>query len=99
MVRLRRREITPSVGVSIPARSLNSVDLPPPFSPTRPMRSPSMISKSISRKIGLPPKSLLTLEKLMSNMVYLLGQLALAAHNKQGRDKSLITYAKHWREC
>src|SRR5579871_1060756 len=61
----------PEVGSSRPASSLNSVDLPPPFSPTSPIRSPSIISRSISRKIRLPPKSLLTFEKLTSNIFVL----------------------------
>src|SRR5437764_4008690 len=69
MVRLRRREMVPLVGSSSPARSLHSVDLPPPFSPTSPMRSPSIISASISQKMGFPPKSLLTFERFTSNII------------------------------
>src|SRR5947209_5735372 len=68
MVRLRRREITPALGDSISAINLNSVDLPLPFSPTRPIRSPSSSSRPISEKTGLPPKSLLTSENVISNM-------------------------------
>src|SRR3989442_14898927 len=68
MVRLRRREMTPALGDSISASNLNSVDLPLPFSPTSPIRSPSSISRSISEKTGLPPKSLLTSENVISNM-------------------------------
>src|SRR5690242_9989380 len=58
----------PARGDSLSAINLNSVDLPLPFSPTRPIRSPSSISRSISEKTGLPPKSLLTPENVISNM-------------------------------
>src|SRR5438105_2421617 len=68
MVRLRRREMTPALGASISAINLNRVDLPLPFSPTRPIRSPSSSSRAISEKTGLPPKSLLTSENVISNM-------------------------------
>src|SRR5581483_624372 len=69
MVRLRLRAIVPLEGVSWPASRRKSVDLPPPFSPTSPIRSPSIISRSISRSTGLPPKSFETLAKLASNIL------------------------------
>src|SRR5579883_2347216 len=69
MVRLRLRAIVPLEGVSWPASRRKSVDLPPPFSPTSPMRSPSRISRSISRSTELPPKSFETFAKLASNIL------------------------------
>src|SRR2546426_9568845 len=61
--------MVPLVGSSSPASSLKSVDLPPPFSPTSPMRSPSIISASISQKMAFPPKSFLTFERFTSNII------------------------------
>src|SRR5947209_5679918 len=105
MVRLRRREMTPLVGSSRPASSLNSVDLPPPFSPTSPMRSPSIISRSMSRKTRFPPKSLLTLEKFTNNIsgslliVRVLPYLQLADKCCATRDgQNLATNAMQKRE-
>ena len=58
------REMEPSVGSSIPARSFNRVDFPAPFFPTRAIRSLAEMTKDISSKRGLAPKyteTLLTL--------------------------------------
>ena len=44
----------PAVGVSVPSINLSSVDLPAPFAPTMPKRSPGPISQVTSSRISRP---------------------------------------------
>jgi len=56
---------SPSSGVTRPSSIASSVDLPEPFGPTMPMRSPSFTMNEISRKSGVAPKRLANFFALM----------------------------------
>ncbi len=56
---LRSRSISPAVEVIlVPSRTLNSVDLPAPFLPSRPIRSPRTIETSMPSYRTCRPKFL-----------------------------------------
>ena len=52
----RRVVISPASAVSAPVRMRSSVDLPPPFGPMIPMRTPGSTSKSSPSRISREPK-------------------------------------------
>jgi hypothetical protein len=52
-----RNAISPSSGVSSAAKIRNKVDLPEPFGPMRPMRSPAVTVNETFWKRGLAPKA------------------------------------------
>src|SRR6266851_855295 len=52
-----RNAISPSSGVSSAAKIRNKVDLPEPFGPMRPMRSPSVTVNETFWKRGFDPKA------------------------------------------
>src|ERR1700686_3388335 len=61
-----RTAISPSSTVSVPARIRSSVDLPDPFGPMSPMRSPSDTVKETFWKRGAAPKAFEMLRTLIS---------------------------------
>ena len=60
----RSRITLPSSGEFSPSTSENSVDLPAPFGPTRPMRSPRLTCNEALRKSTRPPNDLVRLESV-----------------------------------
>src|ERR1700756_5108918 len=61
-----RTAISPSSALSVPARIRSRVDLPDPFGPMSPMRSPSDTGKETFWKRGAAPKAFEMLRILIS---------------------------------
>ena len=64
------REIVPESGSIAPLISLNSVDLPLPFTPTRPMRWPVCSVRHTSFKTSFITKALFTFCRVRSIIRY-----------------------------
>src|SRR5579871_5670888 len=65
----RRRAISPSSGLSSPERICSRVDLPEPFGPIKPSRSPGAIPNVMPAKRGRAPYVLLRLRQLSSGVI------------------------------